>query len=118
MDISNHMAAFYPNIHIHLNRNNQLLSFHLLAILILSRHAHEQKFLHAVKAPDMLAPCWKDMAFSVSTDKERKMTGQIQGVAARFDQTALSRLFHIWCGLHHLDINLPRFFVCVMGEQV
>ena len=85
MDMSTHMATSYLDICICLHWNFHILNIHLLAIHMLSRHTGEQIFLHSAKALDVLAPGWKQMVVSISTDGERKMTGCIQGVVTRFE---------------------------------
>ena len=106
MDMSTHKATSYLGIRIRLHWNGYILNLHLLAIPMFCRHTGEQIFLHAAKALDVLAPGWKQMVVSISTDGKRNMTGRIQGVATRFDQAALPGFFRIWCGLHQIDLKL------------
>lgn len=117
MDMSTHMATSYLDIRIRLHWKGDILNFHVLAIPMFSRHTGEQIFLHATRALEVLAPSWKNMIVSISTDGERKMTGRIQGVATRFEQAALPGFYRIWCGLHQLDIKLQAFFVSLMDDQ-
>lgn len=117
MDMSTHMATSCLDISIRLYWNGHILVFHLLAILMFSHYTCEQISLHAAKTLDVLAFRWKEMVVSISTDGERKMTGCIQGVAACFEQAALSGFFRIWCDLYQIEIKFQRFFMFVMGNS-
>ncbi|BBN17466.1 hypothetical protein MPTK1_7g14750 [Marchantia polymorpha subsp. ruderalis] len=116
MDMSTLMATSYLDIRIRLHWKS-ILNFHLLAILMFSQHTAEQIFLHAAKSLDVLAPSWKNLLLSISTDGERKMTVRVQGVATRFEQSVLPGFYRICCGLHQLDIKLQCFFASLMDEQ-
>jgi len=117
MDMSIYIATLYFDISIRLHWKGQILNFHLLAIHMFSQCTSEQIFLHTAKALDVLAPVWKQMLISISTDRECKMTRRFQCVATHFDQAALPEFFRIWCGLHQLEIKLQHYFVSLMGEQ-
>jgi hypothetical protein len=88
-----------------------------MAIPMFTRHTAEQIFIHAAKLLDVLHSDWRSTILSITTDRERKMTGHVQGVDTRFEQVAQPGFFRIWCGLHQLDLCLQKFYQELMDEQ-
>ena len=82
-----------------------------------TRHTGEQIYLHAKKILDILCPEWQSIMLSITTDGEKKKTGHIQGVATRFEHSALPGYFRIWSGLHQLDLVLQQFYTALMDKS-
>ena len=80
-----------------------------VAVPLSTCHIGEQIYLHAVKILDIICPEWKSIMLLITTDDEKKMTGQIQGVATRIEQAALPGFLRILCGLYQLDLVLQQF---------
>lgn len=78
---------------------------------MLTCHSAEQIFIHAAILLDVLHTEWKNTLLSITTDKEREMTGHAQGDATCFEQVAKPGYVCIWCGLHHLDLCLQKFYL-------
>src|SRR5204863_6609707 len=38
------------------------------------------------------------------------MTGYIQGVVTQFEQQAEHQIYHVWCGLHQLDLIMKSAY--------
>jgi hypothetical protein len=66
-----------------------------VAVPLFTSHTGEQIFLHVVKIIDIICPEWKSIILSITTDGEKKMTGNIQGVATRFEQATHPGFFII-----------------------
>jgi len=101
------MSTSYLDIRIRLHLENAgIVNLHLLAIPAFDRHTGQVTFEVASKALDVLCESWRDMLIGISTDGEKKTTGRVSGVAARFQQVCRPRFIRIWCGAHQLDIVL------------
>ena len=117
LDMSAHFSTSYLDIRIRIHVNSTLLNAHVLAIPVFERHTGENMYKTAEKAFDALHGNWKNKIVGISTDGEKKMTGQISGVATRFQEIAKPGFIRVWCGAHQLDIALQKVYSSYGNEE-
>ena len=90
-----------------INVEDDLLSFHLLAIpLFEESHSGESLYAFCSKVFDALCPTWKAKIIGSSTDGAPNMTGCNVGFTTRLANAAgTDRAFYrVWCLAHQLDL--------------
>lgn len=117
IDMSTHMSTSYLDIRIRFEHGGRLYNFHVLALPFSDRHTAAAIFDATSKALDVMCPDWKSVLLSISTDGERKMTGQVKGVATQFLSVTKPGFIRVWCGLHQLDLVMQDAFKTIMNSE-
>ena len=84
MEMSAHMSTSHLYIRIRLFFRGLIHNTHLLSISMCRAHTGYH-FLRAAEALDVLYPWYREVMLSISTDREKNITGRINGVATRFE---------------------------------
>ena len=59
---------------------------------------------------DIVCPTWRSKILGVGSDGVLTMTGCIQGVVTQLEQQAEYQIYHVWCGLHQLDLVMKAVY--------
>ena len=62
-------------------------------------------------------PDWKEIFLAVSTDGERNITGQYQGVVTCLGNYPTNMLVSEWCGDHQIDLMMGYIFIIAGKDQ-
>ncbi len=71
-----------------------------------SNESRSANLLVASQPLDTLCDSWRDVLIGISTDGEKKMTGQAFGAGTSFQQVCRPGFNRISCGAHQLDLGL------------
>jgi hypothetical protein len=111
LDVATHMATSYCDVRIRICHKSTVHDFHLLSIPVHERHTGETIFNTFAKAMDALFPDRRETTTGASSDGEKKMTGQHQGVITLIQRVANPGFMRVWCGAHHLDLYMQSFYL-------
>jgi hypothetical protein len=96
LDMSTHMSTSYLDLRLRVHDNRKgIVNVHFLSIPVYERRTGEVIFDTCSKALNILCPSWRDIIIGVTTDGEKKMTGNTSGVESRMHrmQTRSSTLY-------------------------
>lgn len=93
-----------------------IVSLETLAVLVYDQHTFALILDRVTTASDVLCPSWSISFMGVLTDRERKMTGRVSGLAISFSAVTLPGFVLVWCGVHSFDICLQSLH-CILGSK-
>ena len=104
LDSSTHQSHSYLDVRARFMAENTIYNVNLLAIPLFQIHTGENMFATTCKFLGALHPLGKDTPIVVSSDGDRLMTGQTQGLLTQIYRVTNHGMICVWCGLHQLDL--------------
>ena len=82
-------------------------------------HTGENMFILIRRVLDVVCPRWRMQMIGVGSDGAKSMMGQFQGVVTRLaNESANTKFYRVWCGLHQLDLVLKHAYKDLWEKEV
>ena len=108
---STHQGMSYLDVRMCFNWKEELLNFHLIAIMLYERNTGKNMFEVLKRFLDAIfLESWSKKYVAVSTDGAWNMTFRVQGLVTRIQDFCLPGMLQIWCGMHQLDLVMQHVF--------
>lgn len=118
-DASTHHGRSYLANRIRIHIDGRLYNLHLVAIPMYEHHTGENMFILIRRVLDVVCPRWRMQMIGVGSDGAKSMMGQFQGVVTRLaNESANTKFYRVWCGLHQLDLVLKHAYKDLWEKEV
>ena len=118
-DASTHHGRSYLTNRIHIHIDGRLYNLHLIAIPMYEHHTGENMFILIRRDLDIVCPRWRMQMIRVGSDSANSIMGQFQSVVMRLaNESANTKFYHVWCGLHQLDLVLKHAYKHLWENEV
>ena len=93
-------------------------TFHVVAIPMYERHTALNMYELISTVLNVLCPRWRSKLIGLGSDGAPNMTGKDGGVVTLFEQEAEHQIYHVWCGLHQLDLVMKAAYNTLFDGEV